>query len=235
MRATFLFSILFLLLLGSCSKNKDGIGELTVQMYHHVDGSILNFNAMNYNNDAGYPYSVTRLEYYLSNFEFTDLSGHTYKSSKVFYINADKDETCNFSFSDIPSGHYSKIQFLVGLDTAHNKTDFLDPTVENANMAWPDMMGGGYHFIKFEGLFNANNANNGFALHLGTNGLAVPINIEKPFTIFKDKSSTLLLNMNLNEWFRSPEIYDFLQDGSYSMDNMNAMMKLSRNGKDLFN
>ncbi len=223
------------MLISSCNKNKDGLGQLSVQMNYHVDGKSLVYSSMNYQCEAGYNYSVTRLEYYLSNFEFTDAQGNTYKSSEIFYINAAKEETNTLSFKDIPSGHYKSIRFLIGLDTIHNKTDFLEPTVDNANMAWPDMMGGGYHFMKFEGMFKANGTNNGYAMHLGRNGNTVPIYLEKPFSILKDNESILVLNMNLNEWFRNPEVYDFLIDDAYSMGNMNAMMKLCRNGKDVFN
>ncbi len=41
--------------------------------------------------------------------------------------------------------------------------------------------------------------------------------------------------MNINEWYKNPEIYDFNTDGGYSMGNMMAMMKIAGNGADVFN
>jgi uncharacterized protein YwgA len=40
--------------------------------------------------------------------------------------------------------------------------------------------------------------------------------------------------MNINEWYANPAVYDFEVDGNYSMGLSAAMLKLSKNGKDVF-
>lgn len=235
MKQIFFFALGSLFFFNSCRKEKDGIGKLNIEIAHQIDGQDLKFNTMNYQCEAGYPYQITRLEYYLSAFRFTDKQGHVYTSDKVAYMNPNKESTLNFVFDDIPSGDYVQMDFLIGLDSAHNISNSLDATVENQNMAWPDMMGGGYHFMKLEGIFQDNNNNTGFAMHLGRNGFVTPIHLKKSFSVKRNRTSSLLLNMNINEWFRNPETYNFITDGAYSMGDNAAMGKLIRNGVDVFN
>ena len=37
-------------------------------------------------------------------------------------------------------------------------------------MAWPDVMGGGYHFLKLEGHYKKDSLLAGYAMHIGQNG-----------------------------------------------------------------
>ncbi len=145
---------------------------------------------------------------------------------------------CSLIFSarqedSIPVGIYSSVTFYIGLDSLTNKTGILPNSLENINMAWPDMMGGGYHFMKMEGHFlDSTNTINGYAMHLGKNPNLVTININKQINLKINQEKKLI--MNINEWYKHPLIYDFNVDGNYSMSVMSAMMKLSKNGKDVF-
>jgi hypothetical protein len=87
--------------------------------------------------------------------------------------------------------------------------------------------------MKLEGLFHDCTSLFGFAMHLGNNPYVVPVTLNRSLP-HNGTADTLRLNMNINEWFENPYIYDFNVDPNYSMGIDTAMMKLSRNGKDVF-
>ena len=53
-------------------------------------------------------------------------------------------------------------------------------------------------------------------------------------TISEYQDSQLGLTMNIDNWFRNPNIYDFTTDGSAIMQNQAAQVKLKENGADVF-
>ncbi|MBS1765495.1 MAG: hypothetical protein JSS90_11065 [Bacteroidetes bacterium] len=216
-----------------CKKEKDS-GTVTINLKYSVDGVLLEFDTMKYNNQAGNHYSVTRLEYYLSNITFYKSDGSFFKTDLIQYVNARTSSTNQMVFNDIPNGNYTGITFNIGIDSAHNYTYSLPTTTENNNMLWPEPMGGGYHFMKLEGYFEDAGSTPGFATHIGTNHCLVNINHPENFSV-KGNDNNLTLTMNINEWYKNPETYDFNTDGGYSMGNMMAMMKIVRNGSDVFN
>ncbi|MBA3900642.1 MAG: hypothetical protein H0X62_10600, partial [Bacteroidetes bacterium] len=97
----------------------------------------------------------------------------------------------------------------------------------------PEQMGGGYHFLKLEGRFQADNKVLGYAIHLGNNENLVNCKVLHSFDV-KLKYQEVNMEMNLNEWYRNPNVYDFNKDGNYSMSLMPAMKKISENGATVF-
>jgi hypothetical protein len=212
--------VLFVICIGisfeSCKK--ENLESLQVLLHYKVDNQPLLFDTMAYNCEAGYQYEVTRLYYYVSNFRFIMDNGTEYQDNTVYYVDASK-----------------KLTFYIGLDSLQNKTDYLPATFDNINMGWPDAMGGGYHFMKLEGLFRDSSSTSGYAMHLGKNQFVVPIEVPNPIIVTKQGKKVINLTMNIAEWFRNPEVYDFKINGSYSMNSDAAMHVLSVNGKDVFN
>ncbi len=190
---------------------------------------------MQYTSDAGYNYEITRLNYYLSGFVFRMTDGSEFKSDVVFYIDAKQPSYNDILFPDFSKGSCAQISFFVGVDSLKNKTDSLLATTDNINMLWPDMMGGGYHFMKLEGHYIDTSGTHGFAMHLGKNKNLVRIMLDSPDINSTGNTANLNLTMNINEWFRNPQIYDFNKDGSYSMGNDSSLQTLANNGTDIFN
>lgn len=225
----------------SCDKETDPIPNpvpvekiWNFKIGFHVDGVPLLFDTMLYQNEAGNQYSVNKLHFYLSGFKFRKTDGAVTLSDTVIYIESNSGLADYFQLKGLEFGNYASVEFYVGLDSAHNITDALPNTTENLNMAWPDLMGGGYHFMKLEGNFLNSGTAYGFAMHLGKNPNLVSINLTRNFNI-ASKADTVRLNMNLNEWFKNPANYDFNIDGNYSMGSDAAMLKLATNGTDVFN
>ncbi|NUM30759.1 MAG: hypothetical protein HUU47_00345 [Bacteroidetes bacterium] len=210
-------------------------GNIKFGLQYFIDNDTLKTDTIIYTNAAGNKYSINHFEYFLSGFSFqkNDNSWHT--TDNVFYVNIKKTLTNTISLNNIPYGDYKSVTFYLGLDSIRNQSNYLPNTIENINMAWPDAMGGGYHFIKLEGYFldKSGTKQDGYAMHLGTNKNLIKIEINHPFSINANSLDKKLI-MNINEWFKNPLNYDFDIDGNYSMGVDGAMSKLAQNGKDLF-
>lgn len=224
----------FMLGIPSCKKDeKPASGDINVQMSYHFDGATALLDTLAFAHPAGYTYSLNRLQFYLSGFEFTNEAGGKFSSSGVLYFDMKKPEFSSGMIAGVPGGTYTSVRFYLGLDSIQNKSNALPATTENINMAWPDGMGGGYHFMKLEGYYKNNAGTYGYAMHLGRNPNLVVINL--PLNHFKvNGNKNFRLIMNIQEWFKNPAIYDFDTDGNYSMGSMVAMNKLKNNGADVF-
>ncbi len=227
-----LFAIMTLMF-SSCKKKNDDENIINLNLSFAVDGSKLEFNSIKYVNAAANNYSVSKLHFYISAFEFENTDGSKFTFDSIFYVDA-AIQTPSFALEGLPVGNYKSLRFLIGLDSLHNISHALPNTIDNENMSWPDMMGGGYHFMKLEGNFMDGGNPTGYAMHLGNNVHVVQVNIQKDFKV-SDGSAALNLEMNINEWFSNPHNYNFNIDGNYSMSDSVAMSKLALNGSDVFN
>ena len=227
------------MLLGACKKDEttppvQPDQELTIIVNYQVDGAALVRSQMSYTNEAGNPFSVSTLNYYLSGFSVQKLDGSWQEYEDIVYIDAFDPGKNSFLLKGIPAGNYQAFKVIIGLEPDHNISNSLPPTTDNINMIWPDIMGGGYHFMKLEGYFkDTANQNQGYAMHLGKNTFHSEAVISDPYVI-KTGKDTLRLSMDLAEWFKDPNTYDFNIQGNYSMGKDSSMRKLSENGHDVF-
>ena len=230
-----LFLVLLPIILISCNKEipvgHHADARLTIS--HNVSGSFLIYDSLLYYNAAQNLYSVTRVEYYLSGFTFRKDYGEHYIAQDVLYLNA-FDESNDFKIKGIPEGEYSGLSFYIGVDPKYNISGALPSTMENLNMAWPDQMGGGYHFLKFEGHYKSADTIKGYATHLGLNPNLIKITFNEPFTITAEQQLAIDLSMDMNKWFEEPNLYDLTKDKVYTMGDMEAMAKIAENGKTVF-
>jgi hypothetical protein len=234
MKKIILFAAIAAFITG-CSKHPvmPSLGKAIFKLNYVVDSLPLNFDTLSYDNDAGNEYSVSKLEYYLSNFSLRKKDGSKVMIGSYYYINSKDAAKGFFTIDSIPLGNYTGISFSIGLPPDLNKTGALPSISENINMSWPDPMGGGYHFMKFEGHYKDSASFMGYAIHLGTNATLINISMDYPMEI-KYQNHQWQLEMNLNEWFRNPHIYDLSSDGNYTMNVMEAMMKMTQNGSTVF-
>jgi hypothetical protein len=219
----------------SCSKQPvmPSHASLYLNLKHFIDDAELEFDAIKYINEAGNEYSVSKLEYFISNIALKNSNGAVYKSKITQYVNAANAKTNKIFLDSIAPGTYTELSFLIGLSAEQNVSNSLPSIPENNNMYWPDHMGGGYHFMKFEGHFNDTTATPGFAVHLGKTAYVVKIKINKQIKLtLRNQKQTL--SMNLNEWFRNPNVFDLKGGNNYTMSNDSLMNVISKNGVDVF-
>lgn len=202
--------------------------DLTINLLHQADGQPAVWDSIRFRNDAGEEYSLTRLQYFLSNWRFYQNNKMVYAEDTVVYIDARK--ISEIRFKQLPEGTYDSVSFIIGIGPERNVHGKIRQTAENVAMEWPDVMGGGYHFLKLEGHWKSQTSKAGYAIHLGNN----------PFLIYTGAKGIIKtgkninLSMNLNEWYRNPNLFSFETDGDYTMGVDNLMEKITENGKTVF-
>ncbi len=241
MKYPFVIAIATVLLFVSCTKDDHIVPPVVkppqgidLNISYHVDNAPFVTNSFIYSTQAGYSYNLTTLVYYISEVNLIKADSSNVLIKDYQYLDALSSATNQLSLKDIPVGNYIGLKFNIGLDAIHNKSFALPSTTENVNMQWPDMMGGGYHMMKLEGNYKDLSGTYGFAMHLGTDTCLVPVKLFKSISIIKDAKTAIHLKMNINEWFRNPNQFDFNIDGNYIMGNITNMMKISKNGVDVF-
>jgi len=228
-----LFFSVFALFLCNCKKENTS-SNLKCTINYKMDSLLFVPNKTVFTHPAGYLFGVTRLQYYISRFTAVKENGDLYIDNGFHYIDALIPENNTLVLSNLPQGKYKEITFAVGLDSLLNQTDKLPTTVENLNMAWPILMGGGYHFVKMEGVYEDATGNHGYAVHIGRNENVIRIRIPNTGIQIEPGENRISLSMNITEWFKNPVIYDFNVDGNYTMGNPVAMSKIKKNAEDIF-
>lgn len=209
-------------------------GEIHFKINYEVDGIVLESMAMNYTTPNGYPFSVWKIQYIVSDFKFYGPDG-VWSDTGFYFLDSQDTGKNTISIKEIPVGYYESFSFLIGIKPEYNVHDSLPMQADFQDMFWPDVMGGGYHFMKLEGRYSVGGTEKGYAMHIGENGFSIPVKLNKKFQVnYKYPTKDFQLTMNINEWFRTPITYDFETDGSSIMGDSVAMMKIVKNGSDVF-
>ena len=248
---TYLFLVLSLAFLCASCHKPDSTGQLQLQFTTEVDGTPLQYDVLDYVNDAGNHYEVNEVRYFLSRVKLQKSDGTEVAitdNAGIHYYDSDISSTHNWLVSDeMPVGEYKSISFVFGLDEVQNVTGyFVNPP--ETNMAWPAPIGGGYHYMQINGKWlNTNEELTPFCLHTGIGQtyqdgnitgfvqnyftVTLPLN---GFEIPDGKISSFTLTMNVNNWFRDPNVYNLDEWGGAIMQNQAAQEVLRVNGKNVF-
>ena len=115
--------LIFLVLRCLLLANSAYAATLEIQITPKVSGEDLQPASFRYQTSAGETFSVTRVSYLLSDFELQRSDGSWLElsnSAAWFDISQNRD---SIRLEKIPSGEYSAISFLVGLNTNLNHAD----------------------------------------------------------------------------------------------------------------
>ena len=210
----------------------DETGRVTIRFEHEVDGGALELETGRYTNAAGNRYSVTRIEYILTEISLAGADGGSAGIAGYHYVN----ESCGGSrlSADVPGGSYRTLRFRFGIGGEANVSGGLPNETALNNMAWPDNMGGGYHYMRLEGIFDDGGEVASFLSHTGPAGgrdfsfpVALPVALEVDAGHWE-----IAVAMNVNGWFDEP-VYDFTGAGAI-MGNAYAQVLHRDNGADVF-
>lgn len=232
MRISIYFIICLILWLG-CQKSSFKNRNIVFEIHHEIDGQNLEYDTSMYKNSVLELYSIQNLEYYISSIKLETTTNEFISIPGVFYINGKYMNV--FSHSDflLRDLQIKNVHFNIGLNQSLNVSNSLPATMENINMAWPDNIGGGYHFIKLEGTFIDSIGMSGYAIHLGRDtslvSCIVPFNMES-----SQETININLLMNVNELYRNPYDYSLRKDGHSTMGDDILMHKIAKNSTDLF-
>ncbi len=247
-------SILFI---AGCSKSPqpEQPGKMVIVFQHSVGQAPLVLDTMKYVNAAGNPYMVTEIQYFISNICLHKANGDSLlfdnndQNQNIHYVDTGIPGTWQWQLPDsIPPGEYSAISFTFGLNKKDNVSlRFRNPP--ESDMFWPQYLGGGYHYMKLNGKWrDTAYVVRPFNFHLGigqlyddqgniTGFVQNYFEVKLPqssFSISAGQTVQLFLNMDVNEWFKDPNIYDFNVWGGKIMQNQQAMHLACQNGHNVF-
>ena len=171
MKNIYLSLLCIAMLLSSCSKkddvapdfNESNLAQLSVEFDNIVGDRTLALNnsANLYTNAAGEKFSISSLQYFISNIEVSTTAGKVYvvNQDSSYFLISGSDKVTRFAKVRVPEGDYSKLKFTLGVDSLRStmalekRTGVLDPAYggghDLSGMYWG--WNSGYIFFKFEG------------------------------------------------------------------------------------
>jgi len=246
-------AMLFLSCNDDAAKPVNQSGKINLSFDHRIDGQPIVFDKLQYQNQAGNNYLVNEIQYFISDVKLHKTDGSSVLLDAwedIHYIDTDLPDTWQWNFLDeIPVGSFEKISFTFGISEEKNQSlMFVNPP--ESLMFWPELLGGGYHYMKLNGKWiDTLNQESPFNFHLGIGQLyhsypdSITSYIQNYFEVVLPNSSFELsdgqtqkftLVMNVENWFKSPNVYDHNQWGGDIMQKQDAMKTACENGLDVF-
>ena len=187
--------------------------------------------------------SIERLRYVISDVSFTRIDGELIEFDIYNLIDLTNNAGLNYTPNiSIPRGDYSNVSFTFGFDNEDNAENYLDLNAASFNV--PEMLGGGYHYMQFDGKFiNSSDEEQGFNYHAiravdnpGPNptfpqDTFITVNLG-PMSLSSDIE--LSIDMNVAEWFKNPNLWDLNIFNSVLMPNSEAQILMFENGQSVF-
>ncbi len=249
-------------ILFSCNNKEDEIepeeesGHIILKFDHYVDGKPLVIDSMMYVNAAGNPYEVNEVMYFISDVTLhgSDGSEKMIEDWKdIHYVEYEIPSTHTWEvFDDIPAGNYDSITFVFGIPEEKN-TSFRFVNAPEDKMMWPDILGGGYHYLMINGKWlDEDQEEQLYNFHLGIGQLykgdeinydSIYAFVQNYFTVKLPESSFTLepgsekeieIIMNIESWYETPHNFDFNYWGGAIMEIQPAMRMGVENGYDVF-
>ena len=247
--------VLLSLMLASCTKS-DNYGDVTIAVDYLINDNTLITDSLCYSNEFGNEFLITEIQWFISRIEVQDENGDwihleqnekeiavSHTSDGVFYLDTSIPDSHVIELAPIPTGKYKTFRFVFGLNEEDNHSGLFSNPPE-ADMFWPDVLGGGYHYMKLNGKYlNSDGRLAPLATHLGIgpneeltefyqNYFIVEIPID--FSVDANANNHICLTMIVDNWFRNPNMIDFNEYGSSIMQNQTAQQLIRCNGIDVF-
>ncbi len=225
-----------LLVLAACSKTANNspvntpVTSVQIQFYNYVGNVPLQRNVGVYTNTAGEQYTVSKLLYYVSNFQLTDVNGKTITLlQRYFLIDDATDSTKKITLDSVPTGQYTAVKWVIGVDSIRNVSGAQAGALAPENgMFWT--WNSGYIMAKMEGHSpQATTALNDFQFHIG--GFKQPYNALKVITVTfpstltanTDNQAKINIKADADKWFHTPNTVSIAQSSVIMAAGANAM------------
>ncbi len=255
-----LFFFVLLIEVAGCCKPSETIyrpfGKIRMEFSHTVGGRPLLTDTLLYTTATGHPYMVADLQYFISDIRLYHDGGKTLQltsDSGIHYIDGRIPGSMQWSLKDgIPPGKYDSLVFTFGINAAKNRSNrFPDPP--ERDMAWPDILGGGYHYMKMNLMYrsSAGSVLKPFMFHLGIGQVYsstlpdpdsitayvqnfFPVTLKTPVVITGGKVQGLQCIMQVDRWFDGIETFDFDNYPGGIMQYQEGMHRACVNGTGVF-
>lgn len=255
MKALILNVILLLLIISfsHCTK-PEKFGKVSINIEHNVQGNAAVFDQMIYQNEAGNKFELSELQWFISDITFKSSEGNYMMGEEtsgfaddIHYVDTDIPTTMSIEIDSVPLAKYESVQITFGINEEKNKDGLFTNTPES-NMFWPIVLGGGYHYMKFNGYFeHSTQGRSPFNFHLGigqerdtagnvTGFVQNFVVIDLPLSGFDltEAGISATLTMNIEEWFKNPNTWDWEETGPSMMMNQALQKNARENAASVF-
>ena len=234
--------ILILILVTRCSEEKECCVQpqftITLNFTHHWNGLKItpqDFNELKFTNENGERLSIERLRYLISNISL--INGKNYH-----LIDVGENSGTSITIPELTDESYA-LSFRFGFSSEDN-TDGTYQDLNSVSFSVPGMLGGGYHFMQFDGKYiDNNNEASGFNYHtIKAVDRTDPNNLKFEDTSFEVNLGTVVvantteieIKMNLAEWFKNPNTWNLNELNTVLMPNFEAQKMMRANGDSVF-
>ena len=224
-----------LLILLSCNKDSDEFttkNNISIHFTQTVNGSPLVLNSVNYTNQHNVNFNIQTLKYLISDITLHSDDNINITLDEVHFVDVSSEATLILESNEIANYNYNSISFNFGLDSIKNITDLFLNESFFPSFVWPEMMGGGYHYMQLEGQFNDSSFYN---THTGgTNGMDYSFRKSFPIALeLSNNPNEIHINMEIANWYENPHSVTLTSNGI--MGNPNTQIILRENGiEDVF-
>jgi hypothetical protein len=211
--------------------------SVTLKFQNYVGDELLGLDSINYKNELGQSYTITKFKYYISNIRLKSSDGKEYISNDYFLINQENVKSGELLLNGVEPGEYNSISFVLGVDSLRNCSGIqegaLDPLM---GMFWA--WNTGYVFLKIEGRSpQSKSTGNIIEYHVG--GFKSPSNIrtielkcKAKLNVKEGKNSDVHIKTDVNEIFKMPVTIDF--SVLSSVTDLNNSTLMADNYADMF-
>ena len=250
MRFNRLFFILISLFFLAASCRKEEKGTIEIAFTHTVVGAPVQLNQLIYTNTAGNHYQINEVKYFISNIILIDTEGKptvVTQDDGIHYVDLSSEKTLRWQIEEVPPKNYTAISFVFGLDEKDNQSNrFVNPP--ECNFSWSEHLGGGYHYMQINGKFlNKDDNLQNMNIHTGIGQLYnennkitafvhnyFTVTLPVLFSVTENNTTPLTINMEIQRWFDTPNLYNFDDFGEGIMQNQHAQKLLKENGGNVF-
>lgn len=214
--------------------------QISFHFKHYYKSQTLDVRSDNnliYTNEMGNPWNVKSIKYFISKLIVYKDNGEAYDVNMYKLINPAESNTSyqEYVLKDIPEGHYNKVSFIFGIDSARNKLLGLGNNSEVNSMEWPDPLGGGYHFMMMDGVFKRKDSVlSGYGIHLGKNGNQYKAEFPIDFNASKGANANINILVNIDQWFDGLNKIDLNDGYGYIMESNEKQLLFKQNASRVF-
>lgn len=193
-----------------------------------------------YTNELGNQLNISSLRYLISKMELKNSEGEIITVGGFQLVDLSNPDTFTFeSLAAIAPGNYT-FSFVYGFNEQDNQSGVY-PELNQVSWNWPEMLGGGYHFLQLDGNYNVNSDPSPFNFHNGTARVGED-DFEQNFVVFNfsntlninSNTNTIEIKMDISEWFKNPHTWDLNEYNTDLMMNYTAQKMMQDNAYSVF-
>ena len=241
-----LLLIIVVIGLVSCSSDEEKASDILISVTNsqNWDGeniTVSDLGTTEFIDENGEILKIERLRYLISKVILTNSNADEIEIGTYKLIDLADNNTLNYATNIvIPPGTYTGISFVYGFNEEDN-IDQAYPDLNTASWSWPEMLGGGYHFMQLDGTFTSptNISPLPFNYHNGTARISEGVFVQNFIRVNVDglsidSNTNIDIKMNLAEWFKNPKTWDLNLLNTGLMGNYDAQRKMNENGQSVF-